>query len=82
MLEKETPISTYIPGPTSTNHRGSNQGSGNVHQFEGNYSYGDVFRPSEGQVHKSNNELIRDIHRQVHVTSFILKKVPLQIYSL
>ena len=62
MLEKETPISTYNPGPTSTNKWDSSQGGGNVHQPEGNYSYGGVFRPNEDPVHKSNNELIRGIH--------------------
>ena len=63
MLEKATPISTCIPGQTSTNHWGSSQGSSNVHQPEGNYSYGGVFRPNEDPVHKSNNELIRGIHK-------------------
>ena len=71
MLEKDTPISTCIPGPTSTNQWGSNQGDGNVHQPESNYSYGGVLRRSVDPVHKSKNELIRGIHKQV--TSFILK---------
>ena len=80
MLEKATPISTCVPGQTSTNHWGSSQGSSNVHQPEGNYSYGGVIRPNEDPVHKANNELIRGIHKQV--TSFILKKVSQQISSL
>ena len=51
-----------------------------MHQSEGNCSYGGVFRPSEDSMHKSNNELIRGIYKQV--TSFILKKVAQQISSL
>ena len=80
LLEKGIPIAANPPGPPDMNYWGLVQNNGYMGCPEVNSSNGNVPRKSEDLVNRSNNELIRGIHKQV--TSFVLKKVSQPISAL
>ena len=80
LLEKGIPIAANPPGPPDMNYGGLVQNNGYMGCPEVNSSNGNVPRKSEDLVNRSNNELIRGIHKQV--TSFVLKKVSQPISAL
>ena len=80
LLEKAIPIAANPPGPPDMNYGGLVQNNGYMGYPEVNSSNGNVLRQSEDLVNRSNNELIRGIHKQM--TSFVLKKVSQQILAL
>ena len=72
LLGKDSPILANVTGPPGINNLGPSQKIGSAGQSEVSYSNGGAFKPAEDPVCKSNNELIRGIHKQV--TSVVLKK--------
>ena len=80
LLEKDNPILANVTGPPGIDNLGPSQMIGSAGHSEVSYSNGGAFKPAEDPVCKSNNELIRGIHKQV--TSFVLKKVAQQISYL
>ena len=80
LLEKDNPILANVTGPPGIDNLGPSQMIGSAGHSEVSYSNGGASKPAEDPVCKSNNELIRGIHKQV--TSFVLKKVAQQISYL
>ena len=79
-VEKDNPILANVTGPPGIDNLGPSQKIDGAGQYEVSYPNGGAFKSVEDPVCKSNNDLIRGIHKQV--TSFVLKKVAQQISYL